>query len=87
MVGALSAGVVGYWMVVEAMRVGEISAVTPFRYARLIFALIIGILIFGERPDVMTLAGATLVIGSGLYTFARERVRRRNAARAEAISA
>ena len=87
MVGALSAGVVGYWMVVEAMRVGEISAVTPFRYARLIFALIIGILIFGERPDVMTLAGATLVIGSGLYTFARERMRRRNAARAEAISA
>ncbi len=87
MVGALSAGVVGYWMVVEAMRVGEISAVTPFRYARLIFALIIGILIFGERPDLMTLAGATLVIGSGLYTFARERVRRRNAARAEAISA
>ena len=87
MVGALSAGVVGYWMVVEAMRVGEISAVTPFRYARLIFALIIGILIFGERPDLMTLVGATLVIGSGLYTFARERVRRRNAARAEAISA
>lgn len=87
MVGALAAGVVGYWMVVEAMRVGEISAVTPFRYTRLIFALIIGILIFGERPDLMTLAGATLVIGSGLYTFARERVRRRNAARAEAISA
>ena len=87
MMGALAAGVVGYWMVVEAMRVGEISAVTPFRYARLIFALIIGILIFGERPDLMTLAGATLVIGSGLYTFARERVRRRNAARAEAISA
>lgn len=87
MVGALAAGVVGYWMVVEAMRVGEISAVTPFRYTRLIFALIIGILIFGERPDLMTLAGATLVIGSGLYTFARERMRRRNAARAEAISA
>ncbi len=86
MAGALTAGVVGYWMVVEAMRVGEIAAVTPFRYTRLVFALGIGVVIFGERPDLMTLAGGALVIGSGLYTFARERARRRGAAKA-AISA
>jgi drug/metabolite transporter (DMT)-like permease len=42
-----------------------------------VFALIIGVAVFGERPDVWTLTGAALIIGSGLYTFARERIRAR----------
>ena len=51
----------------------------------LIFALIIGILVFGERPDSWTMAGAALIIGSGLYSFARERARaRRTLAKAPA---
>ena len=60
------------------MRRGEVSVTTPFRYSRLVFALIIGVTVFGERPDVWTLTGATLIIGSGLYTFARERMRGRH---------
>ncbi|MHC0053944.1 DMT family transporter [Actibacterium sp. D379-3] len=71
--GALMMGVAGYYAVVEATRVGDVAAVTPFRYARLLFALIIGVAIFGERPDHWTLLGAAIIIGSGLYTFARER--------------
>ncbi|SMX41902.1 DMT family transporter [Actibacterium lipolyticum] len=71
--GALVFGVAGYYAIVEAMRIGEVSVITPFRYTRLLFALIIGIVIFGERPDAWTLAGAAVIIGSGLYTFARER--------------
>ncbi|TCP63223.1 drug/metabolite transporter (DMT)-like permease [Rhodovulum bhavnagarense] len=70
--GALVMGVAGYYAIVEAMRVGEVAVVTPFRYTRLIFALVIGVLVFGERPDALTLAGAAIIIGSGLYTLWRE---------------
>ena len=76
--GALLFGFVGYWTVILATRVGEVSAIVPFRYSRLIFALVIGTLVFGERPERWVLMGAALIIGSGLYTFAREqRLRRR----------
>lgn len=75
--GALVFGTAGYWAVVAATRTGEVSVVAPFRYARLVFAMTIGILVFDERPDALMLAGAALIIGSGLYAFARERARKR----------
>ncbi len=75
--GALLFGIGAYWAITQASRLGEISVITPFRYARLIFALIIGAFVFQERPDLITLSGAALIIGSGLYTFARERLRKR----------
>ncbi|GAA0285867.1 DMT family transporter [Rhodovulum strictum] len=73
MAGALVLGVAGYYAIVEAMRVGEVAVVTPFRYTRLVFALGIGVVVFGERPDAATLCGAAIIIGSGLYTLWRER--------------
>ena len=75
--GALVFGTAGYWAVVAATRTGEVSVVAPFRYARLIFAMTIGVFVFEERPDTLMLAGAALIIGSGLYAFARERARKR----------
>jgi drug/metabolite transporter (DMT)-like permease len=62
----------GYQAVILAMRSGEISFVAPFRYTSLIWALLIGIIVFGEHPGPTTLAGAALVICSGLYSFYRE---------------
>jgi drug/metabolite transporter (DMT)-like permease len=79
-IGAFVAGAVGYWMLTEAMRAGEISVITPFRYSRLLFALGFGIMVFGERPDLWTLLGAALIVGSGLYSLLRERARARTAA-------
>lgn len=70
---ALAIGVVAYYGIVAAMRVGEISFVTPFRYTRLIFALILGGIVFGERPDTWTLIGAVIIVASGIYTVWRER--------------
>ena len=70
---ALGTGMVGYYAIVEAMRVGEVAVVTPFRYTRLLFAMAIGILVFGERPDGATLAGAAIILATGLYTLWRER--------------
>jgi drug/metabolite transporter (DMT)-like permease len=63
---------VAIFAITSAMRVGEIAVVTPFRYTRLVFALIIAVLVFGERPDAWTLTGAAIVVASGLYTFWRE---------------
>ncbi|MFT6023726.1 MAG: drug/metabolite transporter (DMT)-like permease [Ascidiaceihabitans sp.] len=70
---ALAIGVVAYYGIVAAMRVGDISFVTPFRYTRLIFALILGASIFGDRPDMWTLIGAAIIVSSGIYTVWRER--------------
>jgi drug/metabolite transporter (DMT)-like permease len=50
-----------------------------------VFALIIGLAVFGERPDVWTLTGAALIIGSGLCTCARERIRARQFQRPSAM--
>ena len=57
------------------MRTGEISFIAPFRYTGLLWALIIGIFVFCEHPNNYMLVGAAVVIGSGLYTFYRERKR------------
>jgi drug/metabolite transporter (DMT)-like permease len=75
--GALVAGLFGYYAVVAAMRLGEVSVVAPYRYTRLVFALAIAMIFLGERPEGSTLLGAALVVGSGLYAFARERARKR----------
>ncbi|TRD15164.1 DMT family transporter [Palleronia caenipelagi] len=81
MAAAIAIGVGAYVAVTTSTRLTEVSAVIPFRYARLIFALILGVLLLGERPDALTLVGATILVGSGLYALARERAlsRRRRA--------
>jgi drug/metabolite transporter (DMT)-like permease len=72
LLGALIVGVFAYYSIVAAMRVGDIAVVTPFRYTRLLFALVIGVMVFGERPDAPTLVGAAIIIATGLYTLIRE---------------
>lgn len=66
-------GVAGYYALTAAMRVGEMSIVTPFRYTRLLFALILGTLVFAERPDAATLFGSAIIVSSGIYTLLRGR--------------
>lgn len=75
--GATIFGVFAYFMLTLAMRTGEVSAVTPFRYSRLLFGMGLGILVFGERPDLLTIIGALVIVFSG--TFALLRSRRRQA--------
>ena len=64
-------GVAGYHALTFAMRTGEVSAVTPFRYTRLIFAMVLAMALFGERPDLATWIGAALVVGSGIFALKR----------------
>jgi drug/metabolite transporter (DMT)-like permease len=70
---ALGIGLFAYYAIVAAMRVGDVGFVTPFRYIRLVFALVIGVTVFGESPDALTLIGAAIIVASGIYTILRER--------------
>jgi drug/metabolite transporter (DMT)-like permease len=65
--------IVGYLTSVMAMRQGDIGLVAPFRYTSLIWAIVLGLLVFGDLPDAWTLIGATIVVGAGLFTLWRER--------------
>lgn len=66
---AIFFGVIAYYALTVAMRTGEVSMVTPFRYTRLVFALIIGVLVFSEQPDMLTIAGGLVVVLSGIYSL------------------
>lgn len=70
---ACAIGVAAYSALTRAMRTGEVSAVTPFRYSRLLFGVALGVLVFGERPDLATIVGSLIVVASGLYILARGR--------------
>ena len=62
-----------YLFSVSAMRVGEVGFVSQFRYTSLLVALVIGLVVFNEWPDSLTLIGAAIVVGTGLFTLWRER--------------
>lgn len=66
----------GYVFGIIVMRIGEVGFVSPFRYTSLIFALILGLVIFDEFPNTLALCGVVIVMGAGIYTLFRERVRR-----------
>ena len=66
---AVVVGVSAYNFLTVAMRTGEVSAVTPFRYTRLVFAMILGTLVFGETPDLLTLLGSVIVVGAGIFAL------------------
>jgi len=63
----------GYVFSVSSMRVGEVAFVAPFRYTILIWAILLGIFIFGDIPDFWTLVGASIIVATGIFTFYRER--------------
>ena len=77
----------GYQCIILAMRIGEIATVAPFRYTGLLWAILLGMVFFGEIPDALTLLGGSIVVASGLYTLYRERVVARRAASANISAA
>lgn len=68
-------GIVGHLLVIKALEATAASALQPFNYTLLVWATLVGFLLFGDLPDWWTVAGATVVVGSGLYTWWRERHR------------
>ena len=68
-------GSVGIMCLTHAFRLGPAAVISPFEYSALIWAALIGYLVWGELPDVYTLAGAVIVISSGLYIIYRETIK------------
>ena len=65
----------GYYSVIAAMRQGEMSVVAPFRYVGLLWALLIGFVIWGDIPNALAWAGIALLIGAGLYMLRQQRTK------------
>ena len=63
---------IGYFFSVEAMRFGDVSFVSPFRYTLIIWAILIGYFFFKEKIDLLSLIGIFLIIFSGLFVLYRE---------------
>lgn len=59
----------GYFLLTVAMRSGEMSLVAPFRYAGLLYALLLGFLVWGDVPNALAFTGIALLVGAGLYVL------------------
>ena len=67
----------GIYLLAFAYRGVELSVVAPFRYVYLVTSAVGGYLMFNEVPDVWSVVGAAMIVGSGLYALHRERLRKR----------
>lgn len=71
LLGAILAGVAAYSCLMKAMRTGEVSAVTPFRYTRLLFGISLGVVMFGEQLSSEMMFGSSMIVFSGLFILWR----------------
>jgi drug/metabolite transporter (DMT)-like permease len=68
----------GYVFMVSTLRLGDLSGTAPFRYSNVLFAIILGMVFFGEFPDAISYGGMGLIITAGLYAAHREAVLNRS---------
>jgi S-adenosylmethionine uptake transporter len=86
LVGAACLVATANYTLIRALRLGEISVISPFRYSSIVWAMALGVAIWGDVPNEFALAGTALIVAAGLYAFQREarlRLASRNAARPE----
>ena len=69
-------GMTGHYLLIKALEAAEASTLQPITYLQLVIASGLGVVLFGERLDAPMVAGAALIVGAGLFTVWRERVRR-----------
>jgi drug/metabolite transporter (DMT)-like permease len=69
-------GATGHYLLVRALALAPAVVVQPFTYTLLVWAVVIGYLVFGDLPDIWTVVGALIVVGAGTYTAWREHRRR-----------
>lgn len=78
LMGSIIVGVLAYSCLMKAMKTGEVSAVTPFRYIRLLFGIALGTLLFGEVLTPAILFGSVLIVMSGLFIIWRGKRRKKH---------
>lgn len=69
----------GYFFMVKTLRTGDIAGTAPFRYTNVLFAIMLGIAVFGEIPDALAITGMILIVASGIYAVHREAKLKRSA--------
>lgn len=69
-------GGLGHWLVIRAYKIATTSALAPYLYLQMVWMVGLGYLVFHQLPDLWTLAGAAIIVASGLYILYRERVLR-----------
>lgn len=68
-------GSLGHYVLIKAFQAAPASTLQPFHYIVLLWATLVGYVVFGDLPDIWTIAGAGIIAGSGIYALYRERVR------------
>ena len=68
------ASVASLFCTVRALKLASASVVVPYQYLVIFWSVLFGWWGFGELPDIFTVVGAAIIIGTGLYIYARERV-------------
>ncbi len=58
----------------RSLKLAPASVVVPYQYTMIVWAVVLGYVVFGDVPDLFTLAGAAIIIAAGLYIFWREQV-------------
>jgi len=84
--GVVLTGGLSYNAIVLATRLGDMSVISPFRYTRLVFALILAMVVLNEQPPWQTLLGAAIILISGGYIFWYENRRYRHLPKNTVIS-
>jgi drug/metabolite transporter (DMT)-like permease len=67
-------GAAGHYILLQAFRCAPANVLQPFHYSALIWATVVGFVVFGDFPDGWTILGGMVIVLSGVYTFYRERV-------------
>jgi drug/metabolite transporter (DMT)-like permease len=67
------AGGIGHFLLIQAHRLAPASTLAPFIYTQIVWMILIGLVVFGDVPDMWTLIGAAIVIASGIFVLARKR--------------
>ena len=62
-----SLGVAAQWLFISALHTSTESKLQPFNYSLLVFATVLGYVIFDQVPDIHTIVGATIIISAGLF--------------------
>ena len=67
-------GILGHLLMIRAFATAPASDTAPYGYAGLLFAIIFGLTLYDESPDLITLLGAFVIVGVGLYVWSHERL-------------
>ncbi|KZK89783.1 Riboflavin transporter [Pseudovibrio sp. Ad5] len=67
---------IGQWTIIKALRLGEASIIGTIQYVALLYAALLGLVLFSELPDTFTLIGAAVIIFSALYMMQKEHRRK-----------